>query len=68
LDILLNNMFIEEYFKTPFWFEEKLDFLKSLTKATDKYIKEAKEIRKKDIKMTNDFGIFLSFKTIDCGY
>ena len=49
-------MFIEEYFKTPFWFEEKLDFLKSLTKATDKYIKEARELRKKDIKITNDFG------------
>jgi hypothetical protein len=47
LDILLNNMFKEEYFKTPFWFEEKLDFLKSLTKTTDKYIKEAKEIKKK---------------------
>jgi hypothetical protein len=35
-------MFKEEYFKTPFWFEEKLDFLKFLTKETDKYIKELK--------------------------
>ena len=43
-------MFIEEYFKTPFWFEEKLDFVKSLTKATDKYIKEARDLRKADIK------------------
>ncbi len=50
-------MFIEEYFKTPFWFEEKPEFLKSLTKATDSYIKEAKELRKTDIKKTNDFGI-----------
>jgi len=49
-------MFKEEYFKTPFWFEEKLDFLKSLTKETDKYIKEARELRKKDIKKFNDFG------------
>ena len=49
-------MIIEEYFKTPFWFEEKLDFLKSLTKETDKYIKEARELRKTDIKKTNDFG------------
>jgi hypothetical protein len=49
-------MIIEEYFKTPFWFEEKLDFLKSLTKATDKYIKEARELRKVDIKKYNDFG------------
>jgi len=49
-------MIIEEYFKTPFWFEEKLDFLKSLTKTTDKYIKEARELRKDDIKKFNDFG------------
>ena len=49
-------MFIEEYFKTPFWFEEKLDFLKSLTKATDPYIKEARELQKNYIKKTNDFG------------
>ena len=49
-------MFIEEYFKTPFWFEEKLDFLKSLTKVTDKYIKEARELKKEDIKKNNDFG------------
>jgi hypothetical protein len=50
-------MFKEEYFKTPFWFEEKKDFLKSLTKATDKYIKEAKELKKEDIKKYNDFGM-----------
>jgi uncharacterized protein (TIGR02466 family) len=49
-------MFKEEYFKTPFWFEEKLDFLKFLTKETDKYIKDAKELRKAEIKKTNDFG------------
>jgi hypothetical protein len=50
-------MFKEEYFKTPFWFEEKKDFLKSLIKATDKYIKEAKELKKEDIKKFNDFGM-----------
>jgi uncharacterized protein (TIGR02466 family) len=49
-------MFIEEYFKTPFWFEEKLEFLKSLTKATDTYIKEAKKIRQDEIKKNGDFG------------
>jgi uncharacterized protein (TIGR02466 family) len=49
-------MFKEEYFKTPFWFEEKLDFLKSLIKETDKYIKNARELRKTEIKKTNDFG------------
>ena len=30
--------------------EDKPEFVKSLTKATDKYIKEARELRKKDIK------------------
>ena len=49
-------MFKEEYFKTPFWFEEKLDFLKSLIKETDKYIKDARELRKTEIKKNNDFG------------
>jgi hypothetical protein len=49
-------MFKEEYFKTPFWFEEKLDFLKSLTKATDPYIKEVRELQKNYIKKTNNFG------------
>jgi hypothetical protein len=52
-------MFKEEYFKTPFWFEEKLEFLKSLTKETDKYIKEARELRKVEIKKTNDFGLLI---------
>jgi len=51
-------MIIEEYFKTPFWFEEKLDFLKSLTKATDSYIKKARELKKDYIKKYNDFGSF----------
>ena len=43
-------MFIHEYFKTPIWFEDKPEFVKSLTKATDKYIKEARDLRKADIK------------------
>ena len=49
-------MFIQEYFKTPIWFEEKPEFVKSLTKATDKYIKEARDLRKADIKKNGDFG------------
>jgi uncharacterized protein (TIGR02466 family) len=57
-------MFIEEHFKTPFWFEEKLDFLKSLTKATDKYIKEARELKKEHIKKFNDFGTSYHSKTL----
>jgi hypothetical protein len=49
-------MFINEYFKTPIWMEEKPEFVKSLTKATDQYIKEAKKLRKDDIKKNGDFG------------
>jgi len=45
-----------EYFKTPIWFEEKKDFLKSLNKSSDKYIKEAKNKEKKFIKENGDFG------------
>ena len=36
--------------------EDKPEFVKSLTKATDKYIKDARELRKADIKKDNDFG------------
>jgi hypothetical protein len=43
-------MFINEYFKTPIWMEDKPEFVKSLTKATDQYIKDAKKLRKDDIK------------------
>ena len=36
-------MYINEYFKTPIWMEEKPEFVKSLNKASDKYIKAAKK-------------------------
>ena len=36
-------MYINEYFKTPIWMEEKPEFVKSLNKASDKYIKEARK-------------------------
>jgi hypothetical protein len=51
-------MNIHEYFKTPIWSEQKPDFLKSLTKATNKYIKAAKNFpeAKKYIKEFGDFG------------
>tara|TARA_R100001377_G_scaffold28389_1_gene15346 strand:+ start:1782 stop:2417 length:636 start_codon:yes stop_codon:yes gene_type:complete len=39
LDTHLNNMKINEYFKTPIWSEQKPEFLKSLNKASNKYIK-----------------------------
>ena len=36
-------MNINEYFKTPIWSEQKPDFLKSLIKSTNKYIKVARK-------------------------
>ena len=49
-------MYINEYFKTPIWSEQKPEFVKSLIKATDKYIKDAKKKNKKIIKDNKDFG------------
>jgi uncharacterized protein (TIGR02466 family) len=51
-------MNINEYFKTPIWSEQKPEFLKSLTKATNKYIKTAKNSleAKAHIKQFGDFG------------
>jgi len=49
-------MYINEYFKTPIWFEQKPEFVKSLNKASDKYIKEAIKTQKKHIKQYGDFG------------
>jgi uncharacterized protein (TIGR02466 family) len=49
-------MDINEYFKTPIWSEQKPEFIKSLNKASDKYIKEARKNQKKYIKQYGDFG------------
>ena len=49
-------MYINEYFKTPIWSEEKPEFVKSLNKASDKYIKEARKRDRKKIKVNKDFG------------
>ena len=49
-------MHIHEYFKTPIWAEDKPEFVKSLNKASDKYIKEARKTQKKYIKQYGDFG------------
>ena len=51
-------MHINNYFNTPIWFEQKPDFLKSLTKSSNKYIKAAKNSSeaKKYIKQFGDFG------------
>ena len=49
-------MDLNEYFKTPIWAEDKPEFVKSLNKASDKYIKEARKRDKKLIKASGDFG------------
>tara|TARA_X000001388_G_C2223385_1_gene120143 strand:- start:337 stop:972 length:636 start_codon:yes stop_codon:yes gene_type:complete len=49
-------MKILEYFKTPIWMEEKPEFVKSLYKASNKYINEAKKKEKDWIKKYGDFG------------
>ena len=35
-------MFISNYFNTTIWSEQKPEFIKSLNKASNKYIKDAK--------------------------
>ena len=49
-------MFINSYFPTVIWSEDKPEFVKSLNKASDKYIKKARETQKKYIKQYGDFG------------
>jgi uncharacterized protein (TIGR02466 family) len=51
-------MNINNYFNTTIWSEQKPEFLKSLTKATDKYIKAARNVpeAKAYIKKLGDFG------------
>ena len=51
-------MNVNNYFNTAIWFEQKPEFLKSLTKATNKYIKAAKNFpeAKAHIKKFGDFG------------
>jgi len=49
-------MQIVEYFKTPIWIQDKPEFVKSLDKASNEYIKEAKKREKDYIKKHGDFG------------
>jgi hypothetical protein len=49
-------MIINEYFKTPMWIEQKPEFIKSLNKASNQYIKDARKREKKYIKEHGDFG------------
>jgi len=50
-------MYINNYFSTTVWSEQNLEFIKSLNKASNKYIKEAKKRSKDHIKKYGDFGI-----------
>ena len=56
-NVLGIKMEIVEYFKTPLWIENKPEFVKSLNKASDKYIKDSKKRQKEYIKNNGDFGI-----------
>ena len=49
-------MFINNYFSTTIWHEQKPEFVKSLNKASNKYINEARKRDKKNIKINKDFG------------
>ena len=45
-------MFINNYFNCTIWSEEKPEFVKSLNKASNKYIKDARKKRKRIYKKT----------------
>ena len=49
-------MFINNYFPTVIWSEEKPEFVKSLNKASNKYIADARKREKEFIKKHGDFG------------
>ena len=49
-------MFKNNYFSTSIWSEEKFEYVKSLTKASNKYINEARKKEKAWIKEHGDFG------------
>ena len=49
-------MYINNYFSTTIWSKEKPEFVKSLNKASNKYIQEARKRNKEHIKKFGDFG------------
>ena len=51
-------MYINNYFNTTIWSEQKTEFVKSLTKASNKYIKSARNFQEATahIKKFGDFG------------
>ena len=50
-------MNIHNYFSTVIWSEQKSEFVNSLNKVSNKYIKKAKNKNKDHIKKYGDFGI-----------
>jgi uncharacterized protein (TIGR02466 family) len=50
-------MYISNYFNTAIWSEQKPEFVKSLNKASNKYIKDARNRNKTHIKKHGDFGL-----------
>ena len=50
-------MYISNYFNTAIWSEQKPEFVKSLNKASNKYVKEARNRNKEHIKKYGDFGL-----------
>jgi uncharacterized protein (TIGR02466 family) len=44
------------YFQTPIWVQHKPEFIKSLNKASNKYIKDSRKNLKKHIDKFGDFG------------
>ena len=44
---------LEEYFKCPIWYADAPEFVESLNKASDKYIKQSKKNLKKQIEKRN---------------
>ena len=53
-----NQAIVDNYFSTPVWLFEKPEWVKSVNKACDKYIKEAytRDLKDKKVKKNNDFG------------
>ena len=49
-------MYISNYFNTTIWSEQKPEFVKSLNKASNKYISDARKREKEFIKKHGDFG------------
>tara|TARA_R100000322_G_scaffold88358_1_gene54936 strand:+ start:251 stop:886 length:636 start_codon:yes stop_codon:yes gene_type:complete len=50
-------MLVNNFFWTPIWSEEKPEFVKSLNKVSNEYIKNARKKNKDHIKKHGDFGI-----------